>query len=81
MKPKVMITVQGGVIQSVNTNVDMDIVIIDYDNLKAGDKLKDIHAPDYIFKDGEAHELLQSLTLPLSKEEKQVKKFLKDQKF
>lgn len=40
-RKKVIITVEGGVVQSVHTSVnllDVEIILLDYDNIKAGDK-------------------------------------------
>jgi hypothetical protein len=90
MKPKVLITVRGGIVQSVDANMDMDIVTADFDE-KAEEYpilLSGIKSPDQIFEDGKAHELFlenapyDSLeTFRLSEEEKQVKQFLKDHNF
>jgi hypothetical protein len=61
MKPKIIIYVQGGSIQNVNVNQDADIIIVDWDNIKADSKIENIsiYEPDNIFKDGEGYTLFE----------------------
>ena len=53
MKTKILITIRGGNITDIMSNVkDAEIVIIDHDNADAGDKpVSDIMNPDYFVKD------------------------------
>ncbi len=47
-KVKVVVTVMGGVVSSVMAGVELDVVVVDWDNIKAGDL-----APHHLaFKDG-----------------------------
>lgn len=52
MKNKVLINVQGGVIQSICANSeDTEIVVIDYDNFETGeDEVVKMYHPDMTFK-------------------------------
>lgn len=95
VKPKVLITVEGGVVQAVSANMDMDIVIVDYDNYEPPkmrskhhqDFVPGINAPDGIFQDGEAYKLLMDdtedplETFKLSDAEREVRQFLIDNKY
>ncbi len=38
MKPKVVLEISGGVLQDVRSDTEMDILVIDHDNIQAGDK-------------------------------------------
>lgn len=49
MKPKILITFRGGEVVNVNTNMDADIVIVDFDVLDQGNSpVSAILAPDSI---------------------------------
>ena len=37
-KPKLLVVVQGGMVQSVQSEVDMELVICDRDNIEAADE-------------------------------------------
>lgn len=78
-KPKILITMEGGMIQSIGANMDMDIVINDYDNPEE-DQIR-LESPDEIFKDGEAYKLITEDKFPLSMAEQLIKEYLKDEKF
>jgi hypothetical protein len=58
-RPRIFIEVSGGNIQRIVTNEDVDIVIVDHDNIDAGDKpdFSSFYAPDYITKTGEFYML------------------------
>ena len=79
MKPKVLITMQGGMIQNITTDQDMDIVIVDYDLPSHGEPaFKGCYAPDYIVKGGEFAEMFQNMTgAELTPEEIEVRDELK----
>lgn len=56
MKPKILITIEGGVVQSVHSNTDIDIVTIEYDPNNEMDPIKILRGPqDDLFKNGEAY--------------------------
>ena len=56
-KNKIIITVEGGIIQSVcATDPKLEIVVIDYDNDDEDKVFK--YEPDYIFKEGEGYKVL-----------------------
>lgn len=56
---KVVITIEGGSIQSVHTNYkDLDITVVDYDNLEEN-PVQEIEV-DGFFKEGEAYKLWSS---------------------
>ena len=76
MKPKILITIEGGVIQSIGSNMDVDIVINDYDN-EEEDQIYQ-YALDTVFKDGEAHKLIEPNGYPLSMAEQLAKEYLKE---
>jgi len=49
MKPKLIITVKLGTVQHITSNVDLEYVIVDYDNLECGDDVDlSILSPDLI---------------------------------
>lgn len=49
MKPKLIITVKNGTVQNVTSNVDLEYVILDYDNLEVGEDMDlTIFSPDLI---------------------------------
>ncbi len=79
MKPKVLIIVEGGLIQSIGSNMDVDIVINDYDNEEEDQVYQ--YSVDNKFKDGEAHKLIEADGYPLSSGEILLKEYLKDLKF
>lgn len=37
-KPRLLIVVKGGMVQEVHSEVDMELVICDHDNIEAGDE-------------------------------------------
>jgi len=58
MKAKIIIIVEGGIVQSVHANMDADIIIADYDR-KADDPdeeviVSEILSPDTVFDSGQA---------------------------
>lgn len=73
MKPKILITIEGGVIQNVDSNTDIDIVTIEYN---IDDELEPIaihRGPqDNLFKNGEAYKYA---------DEDEVIDYLKKEKF
>jgi len=49
MKPKLIITVKNGTVQNVTSNVDLEYVILDYDNLEVGEDMDlTIFSPDLV---------------------------------
>jgi hypothetical protein len=81
MKPRILITVEGGIVQSVDSNCDVELVILDYDSdnseepviIQQGDQ-------DGIFATGKAYKLLET-EFPMSDGEKEAYEFLKENKF
>lgn len=71
MKPKILIHVSGGNVQSVCSNTDTDIVIIDYDNIRGGQTnpieilSQDFIADEQYFSEtiAEANQLIESNNL------------------
>jgi len=79
-KPKVLIILEGGNISSIGTNMDMDIVVNDYDNPEE-DQIW-VESPDEIFNDGEAYKLIKpDGRFPLSMQEQLLREYLKDELF
>jgi len=83
MKPKVLITIENGIIVSMFSNTDVEIVTVDYD-------IKDVENPviingpykqDGLFKNGDSYKLVEKSEFPLSDEEIEVRDFLKEVKF
>lgn len=88
MKPKVLITTKDGIVQSVDCNMDMDIIIVDYDEHSDEESviISGPSLPDNIFTDGQAHQMFteeteELETFVLSNEEKFIKQYLKDHNF
>ena len=79
MKPRILITVEGGVIQHIASTEDMDIIIVDYDNEGMDENEGIVYetSPDGIFKAGKAHEMIDGIT----KGEEEVIEYLKYLKF
>ena len=83
MKPKVLITIENGVITSAFSNTDVEIITVDYD-------IKDVENPVIIngpykqnglFRNGDSYKLLEKSEFPLSDEEIEVRDYLKGVKF
>lgn len=73
MKPKILITVEGGIVQSVNSNTDIEVVIVDYDTANEIEPVvirKGLQ--DNLFKNGDAYKLV---------DEEEVIDYLKKEKF
>jgi len=80
MKPKILITIEGGMISSIGANMPIEILINDYDN-QEDDQIYE-YKPDAIFTNGEAHKLITAEGgSPLSMAENLLKSHLKDVKF
>ena len=82
MKQKLLIIIEGGMIQSIASNSPIDIVINDYDN-DEDDQVYG-YTLDAVFKDGEAFRLLDRekvLAGPLSPSEVLLREHLRDIKF
>lgn len=77
MKPKILIIVSGGNVQDVVTNQEVDVILIDHDNIDAGDKPVNYY-PTNSFKDGEAHQLFTQFD---DKREEEIHNELKRLKF
>jgi len=83
-KPKVIITLDGGVFVDLCSNTDVEYVVIDYD--KHSDEPVIIHGPhkqDHLFRNGKSYELWENrdISLPISEEETEVICHLKECKF
>ena len=70
---------QGGLIQNITTDQDMDIVIIDYDLPETGEPaFQGCYSPDGIVESGKFHELISSIAgAELTPEEIEVRDELK----
>ena len=80
---KIIVTVEGGIVQQVGSNKsNIKIIIVDFD--KKGDEpviISDQLEPDYTFVDGEAWKNWDSDTGTISPEDLQVKRYLKKANF
>jgi hypothetical protein len=73
MKPKVLITVEGGIVQFVHSNTDLDVVIVDFDHENESQPVTIARGPqDDLFKNGESHKYV---------DDDEVKEYLKREKF
>lgn len=79
-KHKVLITMEGGMIQSVASTIHLDIVINDYDNPEEEGQIIRTEI-DELFRHGEAHKLIKENGYPLSSAEQLIKAYLKEEKF
>ncbi len=76
---KIVIIVEGGIVQSVFSTDKLEIVIADYD--QGMDNL-DVLGEDLQFKSGLAYELIEPLVgEKLDEDESKLKQFLKENKF
>lgn len=48
MRPDVVIEVSGGVVQAVYTDAPMSVVVVDWDNIKVGDRRLDERVPEWL---------------------------------
>jgi hypothetical protein len=51
MKPQIVIEIRGGNIITLSSNVDLDYVVVDYDNINTGEYGIELCPPDYISDD------------------------------
>lgn len=73
MKPKILITIEGGVVQSVHSNTDIDIVTVEFDQDNELEPVAIHRGPqDDLFKNGEAYRYA---------DEDEVIEYLKKEKF
>jgi len=83
-KNKIVIVIEGGIVQEIFSNNEIEAVIVDYDNSYHidADRIKfdglSTVSQDAIFEDGEAYELIKPLSSEFTKEESIVKEFLKE---
>jgi|JI10StandDraft_1071094.scaffolds.fasta_scaffold232342_3 hypothetical protein len=81
MKPRILITIEGGVVQSVNSNCDIELVILDYDGDGEEEPVIIQHGDqDGLFATGKAYKLLEK-SFPMSDGEKEAYEFLNEIKF
>lgn len=81
MKPRILITVEGGLIQSVSSNCDIEMVILDYDSDDSEEPVSIQHGDqDSLFATGKAYKLLET-EYSMSDGEKEAYEFLKETKF
>lgn len=81
-KPKILITVEGGMVQSVTSNTDVDVIIIDYDVEDPENPVSIQHGPqDDLFANGKAYKAIEDGKFPISEEEREVLEYLKEVKF
>lgn len=79
MKPKIIITVEGGKIVGACSNRDMMIIVNNYDE-NENNQISEIE-PGPIFKDGEAYKMYIRVSPPLVPSEILIKEHLRDIKF
>lgn len=81
MKPRILIIVEGGIVQSVNSNCDIEMVILDYDIDNSEDPVIIVRGDqDSLFATGKAYKLLET-EYSMSDGEKEAYEFLKESKF
>lgn len=68
-KPKIIISVEGGIVTNVASNTDIEVAILDYDNEIVIDA---IYGQDNLFKNGEGYK---------EAEDSEAAKFLKNINF
>jgi hypothetical protein len=80
MKTKILITVEGCIIQNISANADIEIVIVDYDNWKDDEQIvSEILSPDTQIKEDEKfHEHLFGADKDLSASRVRAKDRLTD---
>jgi hypothetical protein len=79
MKPKIIITVENGKIVGASSNMDIKIIVNNYDE-DENNQISEIE-PGPIFKDGEAHKMYIRVNPPLVPSEVLIKEHLRDIKF
>lgn len=81
MKPRILVTIEGGIVQSIDSNCDIDMIIIDYDSDNSEDPVIIVQGDqDRLFATGKAYKLLET-EYPMSDGEKEAYEFLKETKF
>lgn len=77
-KNKIIITIEGGLVQAIcATDPKIEIFVVDYDNIDQGDDPVYEYSPDYVFKDGHAHEIFMGSLNPAETEVRDELKRLK----
>jgi hypothetical protein len=79
MKPKILITIEDGKIQGISTNMDMRVVVNNFDENEDNQIVELVPGP--IFKDGEAFKMYHRISPPLLPSEVLIKEHLRDLKF
>lgn len=78
-KPKILITVENGKVQAISANMDINIVINNYDE-EEENQINEVEVSP-IFKEGEAYRMYHRISPPLTSAEILIKEHLKDIKF
>jgi hypothetical protein len=78
-KPKILVTIENGVVQAISANTDVQIVINNYDQ-EEDNQINEVEVSP-IFKDGEAFKMYHRISPPLTAAEILIKEHLKDIKF
>ena len=84
MEPKILIVIEGGIIQNIIANMPIHIAIINYDVSETGDPddpednnpFRGVYQPDLIVKDGEFYKSITDF-YPLTSLEEKVRNELK----
>ncbi len=82
MKTKIILTIEGGIVQAIGSNSqDVEVSIIDFDDQsEQAVSINTGYTPDYYFQDGKAHiDILQGVEFEnLSKKEQLIVTTLKE---
>ena len=81
-KPKILITVEGGMIQNIISNTNIEVIIADFDVDSDDDKLINIQhgEEDELFVNGKAHNTIK-VCVPMDEGERELYEYLKEVKF
>ena len=82
MKPRIIITIEGGICQKVESNTDIEYIVVDYDDSSEdGVIITGPSKQERLFRGGYAYKLLENSKLPISEEETVVIAHLKEYGF
>lgn len=67
MKTKILITIEGGNLQSIHSTEEIDIVLVDFDNIENQTEIElDVLSPDNIVNSGKFYQLFSEKDNPES---------------
>ena len=79
MKPRILVIIEGGVVQGIFSNTEIETVVVDFDN--ETDIVSGISKEDGIFKSENAYKVIKPLNTTPDKIEQEVIESLKELKF